>query len=153
MSPFFANTGFHPRMSFTSPRLIQTTAPKGLTLRNKEGNDFVKKMERINGLLRTNMKTAQASQELFENRKRSPALAYRVGDMVLLSTRNIKLDRPVNKLNPKFLGSYRITATPNPHSYQLDLPHELSSLHNVFHVKLLRPAPNDPLLVLRSWRN
>lgn len=145
MSPFFANTGYYPRMSFSPPRPIQTTTPKELTLRNKEGNNFVNKMERITDLLRTNMKTAQSSQEHFANKKRSPAPAYRIGDMVLLSTRNIKLDRPVNKLKPKFIGPYRITATPNSHSYQLDLPHELSLLYNTFHVNLLRPAPDDPL--------
>jgi hypothetical protein len=65
--------------------------------------------------------------------------------MVLLSTRNIKLNGPINKLNPKYLGSYRITAVPNSHNCRLDLPHELSSLHNVFHVNLLRPASNNPL--------
>lgn len=145
MSPFFANAGFHPRMSFGPPRPASTTASKALKLRNKDGNDFVSKMQKITDLLRTNMKSAQASQEYFANRNRSPAPAYRVGDMVLLSTRNIKLNSPANKFNPKYLGPYRITAVPNSHNCRLDLPHELSSLHNIFHVNLLRPAPNDPL--------
>jgi hypothetical protein len=47
--------------------------------------------------------------------------------MVLLSTRNIKLNGPVNKLNPKYLSPYRVAAVPNSHSCRLDLPHELSS--------------------------
>lgn len=145
LSPFFANAGFHPRMSFDPPRPTPTTASKALQARNQEGNDFVEKMKEITDLLRTNMLSAQTSQEQFANRNRSPAPAYKVGDMVLLSTRNIALTGPINKFNPKFLGPYRVTAIPNSHSYQLDLPNEFSLIHNVFHVNLLRPAPNDPL--------
>lgn len=46
MSPFFANAGFHPRMSFGAPRPAPTTPSKALKLRNKEGNDFVDKGKR-----------------------------------------------------------------------------------------------------------
>jgi hypothetical protein len=132
-------------MSFDPPRPAPTTASKALQARNQEGNDFVKRMREITDLLQTNMLSAQASQEQFANRNQSPAPAYKVGDIVLLSTRNIALIGPINKFNPKFLGPYHVTAIPNSYSYQLDLPNELSLIHNVFHVNLLRPAPNDPL--------
>ncbi|KAM4062448.1 integrase core domain-containing protein [Hirsutella rhossiliensis] len=145
MSPFFANTGYHPRMSFGPPRAIPLAASKDLAERCNEGNEFVAKMQEITDLLRTNLLSAQASQEQFANANRSPAPAYRVGDMVLLSTRNIDSARPIPKLDHKFIGPFRIERVLNPHSYQLKLPHELDSIHNSFHTNLLRPSPNDPL--------
>ncbi|KAM4064033.1 reverse transcriptase (RNA-dependent DNA polymerase) [Hirsutella rhossiliensis] len=145
MSPFFANTGYHPRMSFGPPRPIPRAAPKDLAERGSEGNSFAIKMQEITDLLRTNLASAQASQEQFANANRTPAPAYRVGDMVLLSTRNIRSARPIPKLDHKFIGPFRVERVLNAHAYQLKLPHELQSLHNSFHTNLLRPAPNDPL--------
>ncbi|OWT42324.1 retrovirus polyprotein [Pochonia chlamydosporia 170] len=145
MSPFFANTGYHPRMSFGPPRAMSKAVSKDLAERSNEGNNFVAKMEEITDLLRTNLRSAQASQEKFANANRSPAPAYRVGDLVLLSTRNINSARPIPKLDHKFIGPFRIERVLSSHTYQLKLPHELSSIHNSFHTNLLRPLPNDPL--------
>ncbi|KID93943.1 retrotransposon nucleocapsid protein, partial [Metarhizium majus ARSEF 297] len=145
MSPFFANTGYHPRMSFGPPRVVPKPAPKDVADRCREGNNFVTKMQEITDLLRTNLLSAQSSQEKFANANRSPAPAYRVGDMVLLSTRNINSARPIPKLDHKFIGPFRIERVLGSHTYQLKLPHELSSIHNSFHTNLLRPSPNDPL--------
>ncbi|KAJ6436324.1 mRNA 3 end-processing YTH1 [Purpureocillium lavendulum] len=145
MSPFFANTGYHPRMSFGPPRPLPRATSKDLAGRSNQGNGFAAKMQEITDLLRTNLTPAQASQEQFANANRSPAPAYRVGDKVLLSTRNIHSARPIPKLDHKFIGPFRVKRVLNAHSYQLNLPHELDSLHNSFHPNLLRPAPNDPL--------
>ncbi|KJZ69785.1 hypothetical protein HIM_10824 [Hirsutella minnesotensis 3608] len=75
MSPFFANTGYHPRMSFGPPRAIPHKAPKELTERCNQGNKFASKMHQITDLLRTNLLSAQASQERLANTTRSPAHA------------------------------------------------------------------------------
>ncbi|KAM4060118.1 chromatin organization modifier domain-containing protein [Hirsutella rhossiliensis] len=95
-------------MSFGPPRAIPLAASKDLAERCNEGNEFVAKMQEITDLLRTNLLSAQASQEQFANANRSPAPAYRVGDMVLLSTRNIDSTRPIPKLDHKFIGPFRI---------------------------------------------
>lgn len=145
MSPFFANSGYHPRISFGPPRAIPRAASKDIKEHNKDGNEFALKMQEITDLLRTNLLSAHASQEQFANANRSPAPAYRVGDMVLLSTRNINSARPIPKLDHKFIGPFRIERVLNPHSYRLKLPHELDLIHNSFHTNLLRPSPNDPL--------
>ena len=47
MSPFFANAGYHPRMSFGPPRPVPHTVSKDLVERNNEGNDFAAKMQEI----------------------------------------------------------------------------------------------------------
>ncbi|EXU94648.1 chromatin organization modifier (chromo) domain protein [Metarhizium robertsii] len=142
---FFANTGYHSRMSFGPPRVVPKPTPKDIAERCKEGNNFVTKMQEITDILRTNLLSAQASQEKFANANRSPAPAYRVGDMVLLSTRNINSARPIPKLDHKFIGPFQIERVLGSHTYQLKLPHKLSSIHNSFHTNLLRPSPNDPL--------
>jgi hypothetical protein len=132
-------------MSFGPPRATARTVPKDLAERSKEDNDFAAKMQEITDLLHTNLLSAQASQEQFANAHRSPAPAYRIGDMALLSTRNIDSARPIPKLDHKFIGPFQIERVLNPHSYQLKLPHESDLIHNSFNTNLLRPSPNDPL--------
>ncbi|XP_044715052.1 uncharacterized protein HRG_11320 [Hirsutella rhossiliensis] len=85
---------YHPRMSFGPPRAIPLAASKDLAERCNEGTNLSPR--------------SQASQEQFANANRSPAPAYRVGDMVLLSTRNIDSTRPIPKLDHKFIGPFRI---------------------------------------------
>jgi hypothetical protein len=145
MSPFFANAGYHPRMSFGPPRPTIATMSKELKARNKEGTDFATKMQEITDLLRTNMLSAQDSQKRFADVNREPAPAYRVGDMVLLSTRNIDSARPTKKFDQKYLGPFRVEEVVNSSSYRLNLPFELELIHDTFHTSNLRPAPHDPL--------
>jgi hypothetical protein len=145
MSPFFANKGFHPRMSFGPPRPIERTSSNTLQEQNKAGNSFAEKMEDILKALHTHLKSAQVQQEESASANRSPAPAYRVGDMVFLSTRNITTARPSKKLDSKFIGECKIIEIINSHAYKLELPFEHGTIHDVFHTSLLRPAPNDPL--------
>lgn len=118
---------------------------KTLKASNREGTEFASKMQEITELLQTNMLSAQATQEQFANVNRSLAPAYRVGDMVLLSTRNINSARPTKKFDQKYIGPFRIEEIVNSVSYRLKLPYELQLIHDTFHTNLLRPAPQDPL--------
>jgi len=145
MSPFFANNGYHPRVSFGPPRPLEPSATPTIKAGNKAGTDFVNKMEQILALLKTNLISAQASQEFAANKTRSPAPAYRVGDEVFLDSRNIKTDRPIKKFDHKFFGRYKIKEVLGSHTYRLDLPFEHDKLNDSFHTNLLRPAPTDPL--------
>eukprot|EP00882_Tetradesmus_deserticola_P010360 GHRQ01010944.1.p2 GENE.GHRQ01010944.1~~GHRQ01010944.1.p2 ORF type:complete len:201 (-),score=7.98 GHRQ01010944.1:411-1013(-) len=62
---------------------------------------------------------------------------FKVGDLVLLSTKNIHLKTPgVNKLLPKYLGPFPIKDVINPVAYRLELP-ACMKCHNVFHTSLL----------------
>ena len=64
---------------------------------------------------------------------------YRVGDRVLLSSKNIRLSRPSKKLDFRFLGPFRIIEALGKQAYRLDLPKTLGAIHPVFHVSLLQP--------------
>ena len=54
------------------------------------------------------------------------------------------------KLRPRYIGLYEIIARVGPVAYRLDLPPELSKVHNVFHVSMLRKYIPNPSHVLRD---
>ena len=51
--------------------------------------------------------TVAKYQAKYYNKTYKP-IEYRVDNKVLLSTKNLKLDIPKKKIEPKFLGPYRI---------------------------------------------
>ena len=54
------------------------------------------------------------------------------------------------KLNARYIGPFRIVERIGPVAYRLELPLELSRIHNVFHVSMLRKYISDPSHVLES---
>ncbi|KAI0993493.1 hypothetical protein K3495_g14691 [Podosphaera aphanis] len=75
------------------------------------------------------------------NRRRAPAIMYRVGDKVWLNLKNIPTPQPKKKLawvNAK----YNVTRVILPHVVELDVP---SKIWPRLHVDLLRKASEDPL--------
>ena len=64
---------------------------------------------------------------------------YRVGDKVLLSTKNLLLATAYKKTAPQWAGPFRITkAHPATDNYILQLPKEYKRVHSTFHVRLLK---------------
>ena len=54
------------------------------------------------------------------------------------------------KLRPRYIGPYEIITRVGPVAYKLDLPPELSKVHNVFHVSMLHKYIPNPSHVLRD---
>ncbi|GKB37510.1 hypothetical protein Tco_0882452 [Tanacetum coccineum] len=52
------------------------------------------------------------------------------------------------KLNPRYVGPFRIIERIGPVAYRLELPQELSRVHNVFHVCNLKKCLSDDTLVI-----
>ena len=68
-----------------------------------------------------------------------------MGDLVHVSTSNLKL--PVGltrKLTPLFVGPFPILERVGQVSYRVELPADFGSIHNVFHVSLLKPHHGEP---------
>ena len=53
-------------------------------------------------------------------------------------------------MRPRYIGPYEIIAIVGTVAYRLDLPPELSKVHNVFHVSMLLKYIPDPSHVLRD---
>ena len=54
------------------------------------------------------------------------------------------------KLSPRYIGPFVIVERIGPVAYRLDLPKELSRVHNVFHISMLRKYISDPSHVLEA---
>ena len=54
------------------------------------------------------------------------------------------------KLSPRYIGPFEIVERIGPVAYRLDLPEELSRVHNVFHISMLHKYISDPSHVLET---
>ncbi|KAK3569123.1 hypothetical protein QTP86_024496 [Hemibagrus guttatus] len=85
------------------------------------------------------LQRAVRRQRIQADRHRRPHPAYQVGQMVWLSTRNLRLRLPCRKLSPKFIGPFEIVRQVNPVAYRLRLPASYR-ICPTFHASLLKPA-------------
>ncbi|KAH0602336.1 uncharacterized protein H6S33_009787 [Morchella sextelata] len=137
VSPFYANSGRNPRMTFSPLEHGRTTAEDQANLIAREMNDVM-------DFVREEMFRAQKIQEESANRNRTPAPRYHLGDKVFLSTRHILTKLPSKKFDWKRNGPYSVKRIINPYAYELELPRSMK-IHPVFHGSLLSPEANDPL--------
>lgn len=107
----------------------------------------------------TNEKVAIAKEKLQEARTRQKSYAdkhrrdleFNVGDRVFLKVspfHGVKRFGIKGKLSPRFIGPFEILDRIGEVSYRLALPPQLSHVHNVFHVSLLRGYNYHPLHVV-----
>jgi hypothetical protein len=142
VTPFFANYGQHPRMGF-EPR-SDLPRPALQAVQADEADKFADKMSELQTLLREEMTWAQATQQEYANRKRTPAPAYRVGDKVFIATTKIATTRPSKKLDWKKIGPYPIVEIISAHAYRVSLP-DTVKIHDVLPVSRLFPAPPEDI--------
>ena len=85
------------------------------------------------------LQTAQNRQKSYADKHRSD-LEFQVGDMVLLKVspwKGVIQFRKRGELGPMYIGPFRVIARVGKVAYRLDLPAELSQIHNTFHVSQL----------------
>ena len=114
------------------------------------GPDVLQEAENQVRIARERLLTAQSRQRSYADRRRRD-LEFQVGDHVFLKvspTRGIKRFGVRGKLSPRFIGPYKILERVGPVAYRLALPPNLSGVHNVFHVSVLRRYIHDPAHVL-----
>ncbi|WKA04339.1 hypothetical protein VitviT2T_022388 [Vitis vinifera] len=101
-------------------------------------------------LIKEKLKTAQDRQKSYADKRRRP-LEFEEGDWVFVkvsSRRGIFRFGKKGKLAPRFVGPFQIDKRVGPVAYKLILPQQLSLVHDVFHVSMLRKCTPDPTWVV-----
>ncbi|KAL6226009.1 hypothetical protein ACLB2K_004857 [Fragaria x ananassa] len=103
-------------------------------------------------VVRNRLKAAQSRQKSYAD-VRMKDLEFQVGDWVFLKLslwKGVVRFGKCGKLSPRYIGPYEIIERVGYLAYRLALPPELSRIHNVFHVSMLRKDIVDPSHVLEE---
>jgi hypothetical protein len=98
---------------------------------------------------KANLENAQADQKKFADRHRRDE-SFAVGDLVMLSTRDLTLagDRShlhrAAKLKGRFIGPYPVTEVVGPNAYKLALPPQLRGVHPTQNISKLKRHTESP---------
>jgi len=115
VSPFKANNGQDPRMGFEMRK-------KG----KYEGVErFAERMKNVQEEAKVALQKAQEDMKRYADRERGEVEEYQIGDLVLLSTKDLKyqmVGRQMEKLTECFVGPYKVKAIISSNAIELDLP-------------------------------
>ncbi|KAL6195768.1 hypothetical protein ACLB2K_031386 [Fragaria x ananassa] len=103
-------------------------------------------------VVRDRLKAAQSRQKSYADVRRKD-LEFQVGVWVFLKLspwKGVVHFGKREKLSPRYIGPYEIIERVGSLAYRLALPPELSRIHNVFHVSMLRKYIADPSHVLEE---
>ena len=125
-TPFKANYRQAPRMGF-----------KGRKKGKYEGaKKFIEKMKEIQEEARAVLGKVQKEMKKYTDRKREEANDYKVGDLVMLSTKDLKyqmVGRRTEKLIERFVGPYKVKKIISSNTVELELP-DIIKIHPVVNV-------------------
>jgi len=124
--PFKANYGQDPRMGFEVKKREKY----------KGAEKFVAKIKEIQGEAKAALGKAQEEMKKYVDRKRGEVDEYKVGDLVMLSTKNLKyqmIGRRTEKLTERFVGPYKIKKIVSMNMVELELPSTIR-IHPVVNV-------------------
>jgi len=114
-SPFKANYRQDPRMGFEGRKKEKYAGAE----------KFVEKIKEIQEEAKAALRKAQEDMRKYADKKRSDADEYKVGDLVMLSTKDLKyqmVGRRTEKLTEGFVGPYRIKEIISSNAVKLELP-------------------------------
>ncbi|KAL0294617.1 UNVERIFIED_CONTAM: Transposon Ty3-G Gag-Pol polyprotein [Sesamum radiatum] len=121
-------------------------------LRQLEGPELVQETVDKIQVVKKCLKVAQDRHKSYVDKHRRE-MEYEVGDKVFLKVspwKGILRFGRQGKLSPRYIGPYEIIERIGPLAYRLALPTELSQIHDVFHISMLRRYPSDPGHVVRE---
>ncbi|GJY61125.1 putative reverse transcriptase domain-containing protein [Tanacetum coccineum] len=100
--------------------------------------------------IKQRMQAARDRQKSYDDLKRKP-MEFQVGDKVMLKVspwKGVIRFGKRGKLNPRYVGPFKVLEKVGEVAYKLELPEELSRVHNTFHVSNLKKCHADePLAV------
>ncbi|GJW87266.1 putative reverse transcriptase domain-containing protein [Tanacetum coccineum] len=118
-------------VQLTSPEIVQETTEKIVQIKQR-------------------MQAARDRQKSYADLKRKP-MEFQVGDKVMLKVspwKGVIRFGKRGKLNPRYVGPFKVLEKVGSVAYKLELPEELSRVHNTFHVSNLKKCyADEPLAV------
>ncbi|GJS39319.1 reverse transcriptase domain-containing protein [Tanacetum coccineum] len=118
-------------VQLTGPEIVQETTEKVSQIKQR-------------------IQAARDRQKSYADLKRKP-MEFQVGDRVMLKVspwKGVVRFGKRGKLNPRYVGPFKVLEKVGSVAYKLELPQELSRVHNTFHVSNLKKCYSDePLAV------
>ncbi|GJS17598.1 putative reverse transcriptase domain-containing protein [Tanacetum coccineum] len=100
--------------------------------------------------IKQRIQAARDRQKSYADLKRKP-MEFQVGDRVMLKVspwKGVVCFDKLGKLNPIYVGPFKVLEKVRAVAYKLELPQELSRVHNTFHVSNLKKCyADEPLAV------
>ena len=128
--PFKENYGQYSRMEFE--------------VRKKEkyegAEKFVTKMKEIQKKAKTALEKKMKEMKKYADRKREEVNEYKVGNLVMLSTKDLKyqmVSRRTEKLMERFIGPYKVKKIVSANAVKLELPSTIK-IHPVVNISRIR---------------
>ncbi|GJU25199.1 reverse transcriptase domain-containing protein [Tanacetum coccineum] len=115
----------------TGPELIHETTEKIMQIKQR-------------------IQAARDRQKSYADVRRKP-LEFQVGDRVMLKVspwKGVIRFGKRGKLNPRYIGPFKVLAKVGPVAYRLELPHQLSMVHSTFHISNLKKCLSDEPLAI-----
>ena len=128
MTPLYANYGRHHK----------SQNPQRTEVMNRASNAYA---HWIAGALDRGKKDLEAARERmtkYADTRRTPPLAYKLGDAVILSAAHLTLKRPSRKLHHIFIGHFQIQKLISPIAVRLTHPYQWKT-HPTFHIAEVEP--------------
>jgi len=126
VSPFKVNQGQDPRIGFEMRK-------KG---KYEGAEKFAEKMRSVQEETKAALQKVQEEMKRYADRERGEVEEYQVGDLVLLSTKDLKyqmVGRHTEKFTKRFVGPYRVKAIVSSNAIELELP-SMVKIHPVVNV-------------------
>ncbi|GJT99048.1 putative reverse transcriptase domain-containing protein [Tanacetum coccineum] len=118
-------------VQLTGPEIVQETTEKIIQIKQR-------------------IQAARDRQKSYANLKRKP-MEFQVGDRVMLKVspwKGVVHFGKQGKLNPRYVGPFKVLEKVGAVTYKLKLPQELIRVHNTFHVSNLKKCYADEPLAI-----
>nr|GFA75549.1 putative reverse transcriptase domain-containing protein [Tanacetum cinerariifolium] len=100
--------------------------------------------------IKSRIQAARDRQKSYANVRRKP-LKFQVGDKFMLKVspwKGVIRFGKRGKLNPRYIGPFKIISKEGTIAYRLELPEQLSKVHSTFHVSNLKKCLADEPLAI-----